>query len=246
MSKIAIIGGTDLCELKNLKTTRREHRTTPYGLSSAPLSYGTLHGKHVVFIARHGDEYTIPPHKINYRANIWALKDAGVDRIISISIVGGIRSDMTPGRFVIPDQLIDYTHLREHTFFDGQDQMIHHIDFRLPFSENLRQVLMSAANDLDLDPSDEAVYGVVEGPRLQTTAEINRMEKEGCDIVGLTLMPEASLAREVNIDYACLAIVAGRASGRENSAFSIDVIGKVYQESRENVHSLLQQVIHDL
>lgn len=246
MSKIAIIGGTDLCELKNLKISRREHRTTPYGMSSAPLSYGTLHGKHVVFIARHGDTYTIPPHKINYRANIWALKDAGVDKIISISVVGGIRSDMTPGRFVVPDQLIDYTYLREGTFFDGQDQVIHHISFRQPFANELRQILVEAGNELDLDPSDEAVYGVVEGPRLQTIAEINRMEKDGCDILGFTVMPEAALAREVDIDYACLSVVGGRASGRESAAMSADSMTKVYKESTEQIHGLLQKVIHDL
>ena len=243
MSKIAIIGGTDLCELKHLKASRREHRTTPYGLSSAPLTYGTLHGKHVVFIARHGDKYTIPSHKINYRSNIWALKDAGVDQIISVSIVGGIRSDMTPGRFVVPDQLIDYTFLREHTFFDGEDKEIHHINFSDPFEQNLRKVIIDAAHESDLDPSEEAVYGVVEGPRLQTIAEVKRLERDGCDIIGLTLMPEAALARELEINYACLAIVAGKASGRENIQISMDEMGKVYQERVNKLHVVLQKAI---
>ncbi len=246
MSKIAIIGGTDLCSLKNLRASKREQRTTPFGLSSAPLTYGAVEGKEVIFIARHGDTYSIPAHRINYQANLWALKEADVSTVIGVSIVGGIRSDMNPGSFVVPDQLIDYTFGRGDTYCDSDEETIQPIDFNEPFTAELRTLILDVCGRQGIDAVDEAVYGVFQGPRLPTVAEVTRMERDGSDIIGLTLMPEACLARELDMQYASLCVVAGRASGRESASISFDDMGKVYRERTDQLHKLLTELIVEL
>ena len=238
MSKVGIIGGTDFCELKHLRVDHREHKTTPYGLPSAPLTHGMVRRKSVVFLARHGDDYTIPAHKINYRANIHGLYESKVNCIIAVSVVAGIRSDMMPGHFVVPEQLIDYTYGREDTFYDGDQSEVRHINFCYPFDRDMRQALLESINGLELNVSDDAVYGVVQGPRMQTIAEIDRLERDGCDVVGMSLMPEAALAMELGIKYASLNIVAGKASGRDSSVAMAE-IGEVYKEAHGKVVRIL-------
>jgi len=167
-----------------------------------------------VFLARHGAPHTLAPHAVNYRANVWALREAGVREIIAINAVGGIGDAYPPGRLVIPDQLIDYTWGREHSYCGGAGRALQHVDFTTPYSASLRRRLLQAAPHVGLEVADGGVYGVTQGPRLETAAEIGRMARDGCDIVGMTGMPEAALARELELDYACCAVVVNRAAGR--------------------------------
>ena len=214
MPELAIIGGTGLTSLKGLELTRREVVHTPYGEPSGPLTHGILRGKEVVFLARHGYGHTIPPHRINYRANVWALQHTGVNRVIAIAAVGGIRADTAPCRLVIPDQIIDYTWSRGNTYFEEGLTHVTHIDFTRPYCEEMRQLLIKACRASSLDTCEDGTYGATQGPRLETAAEIDRMERDGCSIVGMTGMPEAVLARELDLCYATCAIVANWAAGR--------------------------------
>lgn len=211
---IGIIGGSGLNRIAELVTPRRVAMVTPYGEPSAALTVGSLHGTEVVFLARHGDGHTIAPHRINYRANIWALHAQGVREVIAVTTVGGIREDLGPGTLVTPDQIIDYTHGRESTFFDGVAQPLQHIDFTRPFHGVMRGRLLQAGAASGESLRDGGVYGATQGPRLETAAEIERMARDGADVVGMTGMPEAVLAREMGLDYAMLCVVVNAAAGR--------------------------------
>jgi 5'-methylthioadenosine phosphorylase/5'-methylthioinosine phosphorylase len=215
MSKLAIIGGTGLTRLAHLQIERRERVSTPYGEPSAELVFGRLHDQELVFLARHGDPHVTPPHKVNYRANIRALQQVGVSSILAVAAVGGIRADMVPGKIAVPDQIIDYTYGRAHTFFEDDLAQVTHIDFTRPYSEWLREKLLTAAEVAGIAVIDGGVYGCTQGPRLETAAEIARLERDGCDLVGMTGMPEAALARELDLDYACCAVVANWAAGKQ-------------------------------
>ena len=213
----AIIGGSGLAKLSALSNTRRQVVRTPFGEPSGALTFGTLGGQEVVFLARHGYGHTIAPHEINYRANIWALKELGVSGVFAVAAVGGIRGDLTPGSLVVPDQIIDYTHSRKSTFFGGTDAPIAHVDFTLPYAQSMRRRLLEAAAACGETVIDGAVYACTQGPRLETAAEIERIARDGGDLVGMTGMPEASLAREAELDYAALAVVVNHAAGRGDS-----------------------------
>src|SRR5689334_11049807 len=198
---LAIIGGTGLSQLASLERPRRQLVRTPYGEPSGPLTFGTMRGAEVVFLARHGYGHTLPPHQVNYRANLWALRDQGVDEIVSVASVGGIRSGLEPGDLVVPDQIIDYTSGRRSTFFeDGAP--VTHIDFTEPYTPALRRRLLEAAAACGEKAADGAVYAATQGPRLETAAEIDRLERDGAHVVGMTGMPEAALARELDLGYA--------------------------------------------
>ena len=239
MNTLAIIGGTGLSNFKGLKITEKKLVKTPYGNPSSTLIYGAFFNKNVIFLARHGTSHTIPPHKINYRANILALKNAGVKNIIAIAAVGGIRADMHPSDIVIPHQLIDYTYERNHTFFEDNLKSVVHIDFTQPYSDNLRQALLSAANHAKLTVHAQGIYAATQGPRLETAAEINRLEKDGCDIVGMTGMPEAALARELELNYATCAVVANVAAGKNPNPISMLDIQQNLVTGMKNVEKLL-------
>lgn len=243
MSVLAIIGGTGLTSLKDLEISGRELVHTPYGEPSGPLSHGNLCGTEVLFLPRHGYGHTIPPHKINYRANIWALKDNGADKIIAVNAVGGIRADMRPGRLVFPNQLVDYTWNRVNTYFEEGLTHVTHIDFSQPYDEGLRQTLVDAANALDIPALDEATYAATQGPRLETAAEIDRLERDGCDIVGMTGMPEAALARELGVAYVSCAMVANMAAGRGEGEITMEEIDHNLKEGMEKVRRLLEYVV---
>jgi len=239
-SKIAIIGGTGLDKIDGLEIENREVVHTPYGRPSTPLTHGHLNGIPIVFLARHGAGHTIPPHQINYRANIWALKQAGVHQIIAINAVGSMNNDMPPGALVVPDQIIDYTAAREHTFFEGDDlDHVTHIDFSYPYCAELREDLLKAASAASISCHDGGTYGATQGPRLETVAEINRMQRDGCDLVGMTGMPEASLARELAIDYAACAVVANMAAGRGASVITMQEIEQNLISAMHDVRQLL-------
>ncbi len=239
---LGIIGGSGLTKLSSLEVVRRQVIRTPFGEPSGALIFGRLCDREVVFLARHGHGHTIPPHQVNYLANTWALKEAGVTEILSIASVGGIRADLGPGVLVVPDQIIDYTWGRQSTFFDGDDQIVHHIDFTQPYDSAARQKILAAASAAGEAVVDGAVYAATQGPRLETAAEINRLERDGADVVGMTAMPEAVLAREQDLPYAAINVVANFAAGRGSSehAISFEEIDVVLQQAMARVRKLLE------
>ena len=243
---LAIIGGSGLTQLSNLAVERREVARTPYGEPSGALTFGRLCDEPVVFLARHGYGHTIPPHLVNYRANIWALKQAKVTGIISVASVGSIRADLGPGSLVVPDQIIDYTWGRKSTFFEGGDTPVKHVDFTHPYDEELRRKLIAAAGLAGEVALDGGVYAATQGPRLETAAEINRFERDGADVVGMTGMPEAVLARELDVPYAALNVVVNHAAGRSASADGIvfDDIEAMLQSAMVRVRAILDKLCH--
>ena len=239
---LAIIGGTGLSQLENLKITHRQVLRTPYGEPSGPMTFGTINGHEVMFLARHGYGHTIPPHEVNYRANMWSLRDQGATRVIAATSVGGIRADLIPGTVAVPDQIIDYTYGRDFTYFDGKDRPVTHIDFTKPYSERVRQQILAAVKRTGGKCVDGGVHAVTQGPRLETAAEINRLERDGADMVGMTGMPEASLARELGLAYATIAVVVNYAAGRGDSrdGVQLESIGAVIKPAMERVKDILE------
>jgi 5'-methylthioadenosine phosphorylase/5'-methylthioinosine phosphorylase len=237
----AIIGGTGLTSLSELAIDECERLTTPYGDPSSDLMFGKLHGQEIVFLARHGDPARIPPHRVNYRANLWALKTAGVSSILAVAAVGGITPAMAPSKIAVPDQVIDYTYAREHTFFADKLNHVTHIDFTQPYTPSMRKKLLASAQRAKVEVIDGGVYGCTQGPRLETPAEIIRMERDGCDLVGMTGMPEAALARELEIDYACCAVVANWAAGKQAGEITMDEIEANLRKGMADLSRILQQ-----
>jgi 5'-methylthioadenosine phosphorylase len=242
---LAIIGGSGLTRLSTLAVAHREVVRTPYGEPSSALLFGQISGRDVMFIARHGHGHTIPPHRVNYRANLWALKDRGASAILAVASVGGIAPAYRPGDLVLPNQLIDYTSGREATFFDGSDRVVIHIDFTEPYSRVLREHCIAAASAAGIPLHDGGVYAAVSGPRLETAAEIDRLERDGATMVGMTGMPEASLARELGVDYAAIAVIVNQAAGRGDSARAVSMAGiaDVLESAMDQVRSLIDRVV---
>ena len=242
---LAIIGGSGLTQLANLDVTHREVMRTPYGDPSGAVTFGQLGGQPVAFLARHGYGHTIPPHEVNYRANLWALHKIGASGVVSVASVGSIRADLKPGDIVIPHQLIDYTWGRKSTYHEGCGVAVRHVDFTDPYDPALRQRLIEAAARAGMTVSDAAVYAVTQGPRLETAAEIDRFERDGADLVGMTAMPEAVLARELGLPYAAINLVANYAAGRADSrhGISFDAIEQVLQESMGRVRTIIAALV---
>ena len=222
--EFAVIGGTGMTEIKGLEVTHREVVHTPYGEPSGPITHGLIDGKRIAFLARHGYTHTIPPHRINYRANIWALRSLGIEKIVAFAAVGGITPEMKPTRLVIPDQIVDYTYGRAHTFYEDGLSHVTHIDFSWPYCAQVRDGLLQAAQSANLDVVTRGTYAATQGPRLETAAEISRLERDGCDLVGMTAMPEAALAREAGLCYAACAVVANWAAGKSDEEITMDEI----------------------
>lgn len=243
MAKLAIIGGTGLTQLAELTLTGRQEMDTPYGTPSAPLVFGTLAGREVVFLARHGERHTVPPHQINYCANLWALREAGAEAIVAVAAVGGIRQDMGPGGLAVPDQIIDYTWGRRSTFFEGGLEHVTHIDFTWPYEQALRERLLRAGAAAEVDVVADGTYACSQGPRLETAAEIARMERDGCTLVGMTGMPEAALARELELGYACLAVVANWAAGKTQQVITMADIEAALQDGMAKAGRLLTALV---
>ena len=220
MALLAIIGGTGLTNLPNLEITHKEVVRTPYGDPSGYLTYGRIGAATVVFLARHGYGHTLPPHEVNYRANIWALKSVGVLRVLAVNAIGGVAANMGPGILAVPDQVIDYTYSRKHTFFEG-DSPVTHIDFTDPYCNRARVLYLAAAKAANIEVLQNGTLGVTQGPRLETRAEVERLARDGCTMVGMTTMPEASLAREQELSYATLALSMNHAAGLGSSAEGI-------------------------
>jgi 5'-methylthioinosine phosphorylase len=244
MPKVGVIGGSALDSIANLEVSHREMVNTPYGATSSPLLFGQINGGEIIFIHRHGFGHNIAPHEINYRANIWALKELEVTHIIATGAVGGITQHMSPVTMVIPDQIIDYTHTRNQTFYESSSEPVVHVDFTWPYDEQLRTVLNTSAVNLNLPVVSKGTYGAVQGPRLETAAEIRRLERDGCDIVGMTGMPETVLARELEIQYACCGVVVNWAAGKGSQDEALlTSISNNMETAKASVHKMLEQAL---
>ena len=242
---LAIIGGSGLTQLANLEITSRQIVRTPYGEPSGPLAYGRLAGSDVAFLPRHGYGHTLAPHEINYRANIWALHSRGVKCIAAVCTVGGITPEHPAGSLAVPDQLIDYTWGRRSTFFEGSEQPVTHIDFTNPYDESARQMCIVAAREAGIAIVPSGTYAATQGPRLETRAEIDRLERDGATLVGMTGMPEAALARELGLKYAMIAVVVNSAAGRRESESGIVVgdIGKSMEAAMAQVRVVVERIV---
>ncbi len=243
MKTTAIIGGSGLTQIESITIIDQQHIRTPYGDPSAACITGELDGQQVIFLARHGNPHTIAPHKINYRANLWALKQAGAEQIIAVAAVGGITPEMYPARIAIPAQIIDYSYGREPSFLAENNAPVQHIDFSYPYDEALRLQLIASAKALKLDIQSGGVYGCTQGPRLETAAEISRMERDGCDLVGMTGMPEAALARELEIPYANCSVIANWAAGKTAGTITLPEIIKNLEQGMTNIEQLLRHFL---
>ena len=242
--KIAIIGGSLLKGLSNLTAVTEENVNTPFGQPSGHFACGKLNDTEVIYINRHGSEHHIAPHQINYKANMFVLKTLEVTDIIAVTAVGGISDAMSPMKWVVPDQIIDYTHGRLQTYSDVNDTKVNHIDFTYPFDKTLRNRLITVLENQACDHEKQGTYGVTQGPRLETIAEIKRMHQDGCDIVGMTAMPEASLARELGMNYATLSLVVNWAAGKgEGELISMEEITQLISEGNEACEKIINEVI---
>lgn len=212
-AEIAVIGGTGLYQLEGMQEVVRRKLETRWGEPSSEIIVSSNDNRQVAFLARHGLQHNIPPHMVNYRANLWALKELGVKKIIAVAAVGGITDRMAPQAIVVPDQIIDYTYGRKQTYFEEELEQVTHIDFTAPYTETLRQQLITSAANQSIKIESQATYAATQGPRLETAAEIQKLNRDGADIVGMTGMPEAALARELGIDYACCALVVNWGAG---------------------------------
>jgi 5'-methylthioinosine phosphorylase len=242
MNRIAVIGGSGLVEL-HLEVPRHEPMGTPYGKPSAPMLFGRLGATEVVFLPRHGSGRTIPPHVVNYRANVWALKQTGATDVIAVNAVGAIKPGLDDGSLIVPDQIIDYTYGREHTFFGHTQQPVRHVDFSQPYCEKLRGILIEAAKRAGIEVVETGTYGATQGPRFETAAEIRRLERDGADIVGMTGMPEAALARELDLCYASIAVIVNAAAGKSPGPISMQAVERNLEVGIAKVRKVLEQAI---
>ena len=242
---LGIIGGSSVGELAGMEVTRRRSVRTPYGRPSGGLVFGTVRGRKVVFLQRHGPGHAIAPHEINYRANIWTLHAQKVRDVVAIAAVGGIRSDLGPGTFAVPDQIIDYTQGRCSTFSGRGRGSVRRIDFTRPYCEAMRERLLAAARAAGVPVAAGGTYGATQGPRLETAAEIDRLERDGAHLVGMTGMPEAALARELGLCYAALAVVLNHAAGRGAAAREIrlDDLRRAAEQTGTRVRAILEQLV---
>jgi len=246
---LAIIGGTGLSELEGFEQLEKLALKTPYARSKVRFQRVGSGDKEFVFLARHGAGHKIPPHEINYRANIAALADLGVTEIVAINAVGAIHGDLLPGSVAVPDQLIDYSYSRDVSFYDGKLKAVHHIDFSNPYSETIRQRILQATVAVNSSSKTRCevlaggTYACTQGPRLETAAEIRRLAQDGCDMVGMTGMPEASLARELGIEYASLALSVNRAAGLSEEAITLEDIHKVLESGMDFVSAVITEIV---
>ena len=242
-----ILGGSGLTSFAELDIDRREVVRTPWGEPSGPVTIGRIDGVAVAFLPRHGHGHTLPPHAINYRANLHALKSIGVEGVIAVASVGGIRDDMQPGTIALLDQMLDYTWGRDHTYFDGPESPVTHIDFTLPYDPALRARVKAVASSAGHALVDGGCYACMQGPRLETAAEIDRVERDGADVVGMTLMPEAALARELELPYAALAVIVNHAAGRGDSKLSISTadITRTLEQAMNDVRALIMSFVRE-
>jgi len=236
---LAIIGGTGLNELPGFREGYSEGVSTAFGHDRVLVTVGELEGQHIAFLPRHGADHSIPPHRINYRANMDALHQLKISGVIAVNAVGGIHEQLGPGGLSVPDQIIDYTHDREHTFYNGGDEGVDHVEFSRPYDESMRQRLLRAAAASGIEVLDHGVYGATQGPRLETAAEVRRLQRDGCDMIGMTGMPETALAREAGLAYASIALSVNRAAGLAGEEITMEGIRAVLSTGMRRVHRIL-------
>lgn len=245
---LAIIGGTGLSELDCFESVDSKAIQTPFDLADVVVDLCRHEGVEIAFLPRHGKEHAVPPHQVNYRANLWALKEIGATQIVAVNAVGGIHESLGPGAFSVPDQIIDYTHGRRATYFEDDLESVTHIDFTHPYTQSLRDTVLRCIGDVNDSEStprtclDGGVYGATQGPRLETAAEIKRLRQDGCDMVGMTGMPEAALARELALDYACLALSVNWGAGMTDELISLEEIYKILAQGMNFVGKVLTAV----
>lgn len=240
---LAIIGGTGLTRLEGVERLAQGSADTPWGQPSAAPLRMRLQERELLFLARHGDPHRIPPHRVNYRANLWALREAGATRVLAVNAVGGINPALAEGHFCVPHDLIDYTWGRASTYFEDDLQQVVHVDLTQPYDTLMREHLLEALKQQGVNHAPAGVYGATQGPRLETPAEIRRMAADGCDIVGMTGMPEAVLARELGLPYACLALVVNPAAGLSAGSLSMEAMESVMAAGMQQVHAVLAEVL---
>ncbi len=243
---LAIIGGTGLNQIEGFAGERIVPVETEYDTVPVNIARGHLDGHEVCFLPRHGQGHTVPPHRINYRANIQALKRLGVRHVVAVNAVGGIHECMGPGAIGVPGQIVDYSWGREHTFFNGAGTGVEHADMTEPYDEALRQVLIAAADRAGIPVWPAGVYACTQGPRLETAAEVRRLQRDGCDMIGMTGMPEAALAREVDLAYASIALSVNWAAGLTDDVITMESIQAVLADGMGQVLDVLRQVPHQL
>jgi 5'-methylthioadenosine phosphorylase len=241
MKKIGVIGGSGLYKIKDLIIKKTKKVNTPYGSPSGPYMIGQIKNTEVFFLPRHGEKHDRPPHMINYKANIWGFKTLGIDRIISISATGGIKKGLKPGDIVLLDQIVDMTKNRKSTFYDGKEGVVH-VDFTYPFCSEMRKIILKAGKSTGISLKNKGTYVAVEGPRLETAAEIMAFSKLGCDVVGMTGMPEASLAHELEICYAGISIVANYAAGISKKKLTTTEVMEAMGATTEKIKKLLKEI----
>lgn len=236
---LAIIGGTGFTQMQEVEILAERSPYTALGEASAPVTEARLEGRRVLFLARHGHPHKLPPHKINYRANLLALQAAGATEVLAVNAVGGIDPKLEPASLVLPDQIIDYTWGREATYFDGDFLPLDHIDFSFPYSYEMRLRLLAAARRSGIALQDGGTYAATQGPRLETAAEIKRLARDGCSLVGMTGMPEAALARELSLPYACLSLVVNPAAGLRDQEITLQEMEVALKQGINQVRQLL-------
>ena len=238
---IGVIGGTGALALfEPLETAAL---TTPFGPPSARPVRIEIAGRAAWFLARHGNPHRIPPHRVNYRANLHALRTLGCRTVVAVSAVGGIDPDLAPGTLVAIDQVIDYTWGRDHTYSDGPSAPLRHVEFARPFEGRARRALIEAASELAEPLVAEGCYAATQGPRLESAAEVRRLARDGCTVVGMTAMPEAGLARELGMDYANLCVVANPAAGVSDEPISEDEIHRELAAAMDRVRGVLEAAV---
>jgi 5'-methylthioadenosine phosphorylase/5'-methylthioinosine phosphorylase len=244
MTSLAIIGGSGFSDFPSLVVEESRRVETPFGETSAPVVSGRLDGAKVLFLPRHGVGHRLPPHRINYRANVWALRASGAERIVGLAAVGGIGERFSPLTLAVPHDIIDYTYGREHSIYDGEGSGLDHVDMTSPYCEDLRGALIRACTAAGYPTIEEGVCAITQGPRLETTAEIARLERDGCDMVGMTGMPEAGIARELRLCYASLAFVVNRAAGKGAGVITMAEIESSLAECVGRVRRVLAILAH--
>ncbi|EAX46562.1 methylthioadenosine phosphorylase [Thermosinus carboxydivorans Nor1] len=241
MTKLAIIGGTGVYDPRILENVREEEILTPYG--AVRYKVGEYAGRAIAFIPRHGSKHSIPPHLINYRANIWAMKKIGVQAILATTAVGSLNTDMKPGDFVLINQFLDFTKNRVHTFYEGGERGVVHVDVTEPYCPALRQKLEKAAKKIGIAIHTKGTYVCTEGPRFETPAEIAMFAKLGGDVVGMTNVPEVVLAREAEMCYATVSMVTNYAAGISAQPLTHGEVLDTMKANTENIKRLIMETI---
>ncbi|MDP6651357.1 MAG: S-methyl-5'-thioinosine phosphorylase [Gammaproteobacteria bacterium] len=248
---LAVIGGTGLSEVNGFESVGRKRIYTPYAEKRVWVELLQYRNNTLAFLPRHGKNHVIPPHKVNYRANLWALHKLGVTQVVAVNAVGGIHENLAPGAFAIPDQIIDYTYGRSATYFEEDLESVTHIDFTNPFAETLRRTLLDSVNAANKASNrarlimDGGVYGCMQGPRLETAAEVSKLKQDGCDLLGMTAMPEAALARELGMGYAMLALSVNWAAGLFEGEIRMEEITAVVEDGMDFVVCVLQSLLQN-